>query len=326
VRLAVHRQRAERLAVPPALVGEQPAWPKVAPVQAREQRSAPLRGHVVAARPEVVRRLRAVGLLRPVGQRAAEHLLGVSLVASQPAAVNVVMPQPAVVGLVRRMDALQARRSAACAPVALRPVAEQAALDVQAAPQALAAEQPGAEVERSAVQGHAQEERLPAAGLDALAVARSEPEERRVALAAAAPDAVRRQAVALGAVLRPARQDRAVVVHPAAGRAAAASVGHRGRLRPGAPEPGPQPAAPSAHAIRSLPFASLTARSSQAAGDEVCSCDLGSPKDVKLSDEQICVRPDCGAVQIGLGIYFDTRTPLRPGRSCGIQAEISKAW
>jgi hypothetical protein len=48
---------------------------------------------------------------------------------------------------------------------------------------------------------------------------------------------------------------------------------HPGRLRLA---PGPQPMAWSAHVIQSSPIASPTMRSSQAAGDEVWSCDLGS--------------------------------------------------
>lgn len=253
-------------------------------VQARPE---PPQDRVAAVR-LVARRRRAVALQHPAGRPAAGHLLAVPrmvpavVMVRRLVAVNAAGPRPAV-GLARRMDARQARRLAACAPVVLRPVVEQAALDVQAAPRAPAAEPRGVEVARPAEpRGHVREEQRLAA-VEERDAAAAEPVEQRVAPEVAVPDVVRRPgagALGLGAVLRPARrdQDPAVVVHPVAGRAAAASACHRGRLRPAAPEPGPQPAALSAPAIRSLPLASSTGRLSQAAGDEVCSCDLGFPE------------------------------------------------
>jgi len=68
------------------------------------------------------------------------------------------------------------------------------------------------------------------------------------------------------------RLARDAAVDLAAGRAAAAWDGHRGRLRhPARPAPGPRPWAHFARKIRSSPIAAPTTRSLQAAGHEVCS-------------------------------------------------------
>ena len=282
-RPAVHRPQAERpevLLVPKA---EQLASQKVA--LRAQARPARLPGRVATVRLGA-RRHRAVALPHPAGRPATDRLAAspmapVAVMARQLAAVNAAGLRPAV-GLARRMDALRARRSAVCAPEALRPVvAEPVALDVQAAARVPAAGPPGVEVAQPAApQGHALEEQpLAAEEPDEEVAVRSEPAEQCAVPEVAALDVVRRPAAgALGAVLRPARQDQDLAVHPVAGRAAVASACHRGRLRPAAPEPGPQPAALSVPAIRSLPLASLIGRLSQAAGDEVCSCDLGFPE------------------------------------------------
>jgi hypothetical protein len=62
-----------------------------------------------------------------------------------------------------------------------------------------------------------------------------------------------------------------------AGHGVAASAFHQGRLRPA---PAPAPAGQHAPVIQSLPSASPTRRSSQAARDEVWSCDLVSQYDL----------------------------------------------
>jgi hypothetical protein len=80
------------------------------------------------------------------------------------------------------------------------------------------------------------------------------------------PNAARRREVQPAVPAAPARERR-----PA--HAAVVWAVHPGRLRPAL---APQPMARSALVIRSLPIASPTMRSLQAAGDEVWSCDLGS--------------------------------------------------
>lgn len=128
---------------------------------------------------------------------------------------------------------------------------------------------------------------------------------------AVAPDgAARRRAPAPG---------RAVAAAPAAVHAVAASASRPGRLRLA---PGPRPAVRPAQRMRSLPIAPPTMRSSQAAQDEVCSCRIVSPEmisDKSRRDQQICVRPECGAVQMRRPIYFAACARPRRPHSCRIQ-------
>lgn len=239
-RPAVHRPQAERpevLLVPKA---EQLASQKVA--LRAQARLARLPGRVAAVR-LAARRHRAVVLPHPAGRPAAPPMAPVAVMARR-LAVNAAGP---AVGSAQRMDGPRARCSAGCAPGALRPVAaEPVALDEQVVARAPAAGPSGVEVARpAALQGHVREAQpLAAEEPDAEAAVRSEPAEQRAVPEVAVPDVVQRPAaVALGAVVRP---DQDLAAYPAAGRAAVASACHRGRLRPAAPEPGPQPAALSA--------------------------------------------------------------------------------
>ncbi len=133
---------------------------------------------------------------------------------------------------------------------------------------------------------------------------------------------------ALGVEQRPAAAREAAEAQPdavaarlgqvaAAAPAAAVSAGRLDRLRR-RPGLGRRSSASPAHGSRSSLVASPTAQSSPAAGREVCSCVLFSRNDLFQArrDQQVCVRPDCGAVQIRRGIYFDAKPPPQ-GRHSG---------
>ena len=296
-----------------------------APARAWEQQQPEEASDPAAAVRPGARRHRALAPLHRVGPRAADRLpvehppaallmVGLPrerLAAMAPPLANVARPAAGLALLPG--GAHRDRRSAAYVPGALRLAAGPAASDVRVALPVPAAERPGAAAGRPAVartDARGERPRVEAAEPDVAvaaqleaagprAVAEPEAVEQGAVLqqeaAAAEPGAVpRRAAEVRGEAQHPAGDRPNRDAHPAADHVAAVSACRPGRLRPGAP--GRRPAARSVRARRPL-SASLTARSSQAAGDEVCSCDLGSPeKDVCLKsvDEQICVRPECG--------------------------------
>ncbi|BAM86271.1 hypothetical protein S58_02520 [Bradyrhizobium oligotrophicum S58] len=265
------------------------------------------------------------------------------------AAVNAVAsPQPEAAAAVQAVG--PALRSVGEEAAWGRRPAAPAASDVQALPPAAArAESPGALARAGpraeAAAAYAPEERPPEAEAvwDAAV-----PEARRVA---AAPDAAAQPAAEAGAVeaaeqdvgprpaaevgaapgaaqqpaeapAEPDGEARRLEPDAAAGLAAAASVDRLGRLHHLARQgPGLRPSARSARVIRCSPIASPTARSSQAAGREVCSFVLVSRNVLFQArcDQQVCVRPDCGAVQIRKGIYFDAKQSSLRRHSCFIQ-------
>lgn len=210
-----------------------------------------------------------------------------------PAEVQAAQPVEAAVPNVAAQPAAAVGAAAEQPDVVARPVAEGAV----GAPDAAA--RPAAE--QAVVEGVRDAGPLPVAAraVEALGVEQRPAAAREAA--EAQPDAV---AARLGQVA-------------AAAPAAAVSAGRLDRLRR-RPGLGRRSSASPAHGSRSSLVASPTAQSSPAAGREVCSCVLFSRNDLFQArrDQQVCVRPDCGAVQIRRGIYFDAKPPPQ-GRHSG---------
>jgi len=335
---------------------QESARPEASPVKAALRAQAPsYRAAASVRRAAAVRPAGhlAAGHRHPAGRLEADRQVEAGFAPAQavakgprPAAGNAVAWQPEAAAVRAAGPALRSAEASGWRPVAPGVSDARALLPavVRAEPQ-VARARAGP---RAVAAAYAPEERRPeAAAVWDAAV----PEARRVA--AAGPDAAARPAgeagvaeaaqdagpqlaveaevaAAPGAARQPGEAPEGPDVEAqhrehlgaAAGLAAAVSVDHRGRLHHRARRgPGLRPSARSARVIRCSSVASPTARSSQAAGREVCSCVLVSRNVLFQArcDQQVCVRLDCGAAQIHKGIYFDAKQSSGRRHSCFIQ-------
>jgi peptidyl-tRNA hydrolase len=322
---ALLRAESERrAAVLEACQGGSPAVPLGVPRRDGPRAAGQLPAVRRMARPVAQEQLTARRLAACQGERrTAEHL--------RPAAWHAAAGGP----LAEQRSALaehgpeESRQAAVAGPDAPEelPRVVVAQSDAPAEPQRAAVARSDAELLQA--EAEAEQSGVPAAAVQAAEAARHEAPEP--VAAAVLPDAERVAQVAQPVAGAEQRQGAAARLAVAAGRPGAvgrhaevAWAVRRGRLRLA---PAPSRTVLTARAIQSLPFASPTMRSSQAAGDEVWSCiSVPSVISVRGRDEQLCVRPECGGVQMLVSIYFCRNVKRERVRSWLIQAYVSTAW